>query len=140
MGTLSRTMTYLGWAAWFWSPPVIVLALATFRAGLHRRLDVQNRPPVAELWLTLLLPGLALVWGAVAYAYAAPDGQPTPARTHWAFHVLDALTLAGVVVAVALGRRHRATPALATFTAVAVVLFALIAWFISSMSIGNDWL
>lgn len=98
-------------------------------------------PPVAELWLALLTPTLSLLWGAVAYAYAAgPRGAPATERSHWAFYVLDGLTLLSILVAATLTYRHRKRLLFTSAIALCSIALALLAWFISSMSIGNDWI
>jgi hypothetical protein len=134
-------LTYARWTAVVWLPPTLGLAIVTVWSFRSKPIVPVARPPVTELWLNLLVPAVGLLWGAVAYSYAAgPRGTPTPGRSHWAFHVLDAITLSSVLVTCWLTYRHRLRPAVSIPLAVLALAFALLAWFVASMSIGNDWI
>ena len=135
MDVTDRFLTYAGWVVWVWLPPALALTIATGWGVRARSTAELVRPPVAELWLALLTPTLSLLWGAVAYAYGAAER-----RSHWAFHVLDTLTLLSILVAAMLTYRHRRRLAFSITIALFSIAFALLAWFVSSMSIGNDWI
>jgi hypothetical protein len=134
-------LLFVRWTAVGWLPLTVGLAIATIWSLRSKRAALDLRPPVTELWLGALLPLVCLLWGAVAYSYAAgPTDAPTPERSHWAFRVLDAVTLLSIAVTLGLTYRHRLRPAVSLPAALFSIFFAALAWFIASMSIGNDWI
>ena len=135
MNTLARLGMYLAWLiAYIWFlliPAVLWLAYGAWRASHPSRGATLGHVP-RSLWFMLLGPVVVLAYGAVAYRWEAGSAR-------WPGWLLNSLVSAAGFGAIWLAARHRAAARYAVPLVLATLAALAAAWFISSMSIVDDW-